>query len=108
MTSTIIEEAQTDSSFWIDLIERMGLPLALIFFGCLLVWRLHPHVIEWFKESTNSMKVLSLAVPQMQDSLRKVADAAEGSQQNLEHMGGKLAHIESQNEQILTLLKSSS
>lgn len=59
---------------WLQLLERLGLPLFLILFGCAIVWKLLPHVVEWFKANTASAKVVAEAVPDMKDSLHKLAN----------------------------------
>lgn len=61
-------------SAWVGYLERLGLPLFLILFGCLIIWKLLPHVIDWFKSATGSHNAVASAVPDIKESLRKLAD----------------------------------
>lgn len=63
----------TDPS-WLQLLERLGLPVFLILFGCMIVWKLLPYMIEWFKTSILSQKAVAQAVPEIEESLKKLAN----------------------------------
>lgn len=63
-----------DDPSWLTLLERLGLPIFLILFGCAIVWKLLPHVIDWFKANATSAKVVAAAVPDMKESLHKMAN----------------------------------
>lgn len=62
---------------WLQLLERLGLPIFLILFGCAIVWKLLPHVVDWFKANATSAKVVAEAVPDMKDSLHKMANEGQ-------------------------------
>lgn len=79
---------------WLQLLERLGLPIFLILFACLVAWKLLPHVIDWFKQQTTSAKVVADAVPDMKASLAKMADGT----------GDKLDSIERRTQEILARL----
>lgn len=70
------QDPVTDPS-WLQLLERLGLPLFLILFGCAIVWKLLPHVIDWFKANASSAKVVAEAVPDMKDSLHRMANEGQ-------------------------------
>ncbi len=72
-----IEEANADPS-WLTLLERLGLPVFLILFGCLVVWKLLPHVINWFVTQTKTAGIMSDSIPDIKESLHKLAN--EGQQ----------------------------
>lgn len=76
---------------WLNLLERLGLPIFLILFGCAIVWKLLPHVFEWFKTSTHSAAVVAEAVPDIRESLHKMANE---NQQKLDAIDARTATIE--------------
>lgn len=69
---------------WLQLLERLGLPIFLILFGCMVAWKLLPHIIEWFKQQTASAKVVADAVPDMKESLAKMADGTQDKLDTIE------------------------
>lgn len=81
---------------WLQLLERLGLPIFLILFACLVVWKLLPYVIEWFKAQTTSAKAVADAVPDMKASLSKMADG----------MQDKFDAIERRTQEILARLST--
>lgn len=62
---------------WLQLLERLGLPLFLILFGCAIVWKLLPHVVDWFNSNAASAKAVTEAMPDMKDSLHKMANEGQ-------------------------------
>lgn len=86
---------------WLQFLERLGLPVFLILFVCMIVWKLLPHVIEWFKTSTNSAKVVAEAVPDMKDSLSKMAN---DGQRKLEAIDARTVVLEQKTTEILQRL----
>lgn len=62
---------------WLQLLERLGLPIFLILFGCAVVWKLLPHVVDWFKTNSESAKAVAEAVPNMKQSLQKIANEGQ-------------------------------
>jgi hypothetical protein len=99
MMPTLAQDSADPS--WLQLAERLGLPIFLILFGCMIVWKLLPHVIDWFKESTASAKVVKEAVPDMKDALTKMAN--EG-QQKLTSIDARTVLLEQKANEILLRL----
>ena len=74
---TIQEKTVAVDPSWLQLLERLGLPIFLILFGCAIVWKLLPHVVDWFKANAASAKVVAEAVPDMKQSLHKIANEGQ-------------------------------
>lgn len=79
---------------WLNLLERLGLPVFLILFGCMILWKLLPHMIEWFKTSILSQKAVAAAVPEIKESLEKLANEGQS----------KLHDIDARTKEILERL----
>ena len=86
---------------WVDFIERLGLPIFIVLFLCAIVWKLLPHVIDWFKQSTESAKVVGDSIPDMKDSLHKIAN---DGQQKLEVIDRRTEGLERDTQAILQRL----
>lgn len=67
-----------------DVLERLGLPVFLVLFLCALVWKLWPHLIEWFKKSTEQSEIVSEAIPSIKDSLQKMAQQGQETMNRIE------------------------
>jgi hypothetical protein len=89
---------------WLQLLERLGLPIFLILFGCAVVWKLLPYVLEWFKQGTASARIVAEAVPDMKDSLHKLAHAAMAGETRLQHIEQRTVVLERHTEEILRRL----
>jgi hypothetical protein len=85
--------AATPEPGWLTLLERLGLPIFLILFGCMIIWKLLPYVIEWFKTQTASAAAVKEAVPGIKSSLEKMAEGTSGNQDKLEAIDRKTNEI---------------
>ncbi len=74
MAFSLLSQDTPKTSDWADVLERLGVPVFLILFGCLIVWKLLPHVINWFTSATKSHGIVADAVPEIRDSLKKLAN----------------------------------
>ena len=90
---------------WLQMIERLGLPLALIVFGCAVVWKLMPHVIEWFKAGTATARSVAEAMPTVKDSLNRLANSAQVGEVHLAAIDKRTQEIESKADQILSKIE---
>lgn len=86
------------------MLERLGLPVFLVGFICAVVWKLLPYVIEWFKQGTLSAQIVAEAVPDMKDSLHRMANATILGEQKLAAIDARTAEIEKNTERILSKL----
>lgn len=89
---------------WLQLMERLGLPIFLILFGCAVVWKLLPYVIEWFKQGTISARIVAEAIPDMKDSLQKMATSAVAGEHRLQNIEQRTMTLERHTEEILRRL----
>lgn len=89
---------------WLQLLERLGLPIFLILFGCAIVWKLLPYIIEWFKQGTISARIVAEAVPDMKESLQKMASIGSTNQAKLDKIDERTAAIEHKADQIIRML----
>jgi hypothetical protein len=58
----------------LSLVERLGVPIFLVLFICAIIWKLLPHVVAWFQASIKSQDVIIEAVPDMRESLHRLAN----------------------------------
>jgi hypothetical protein len=89
---------------WLQLLERLGLPIFLILFGCAVVWKLLPYVLEWFKQGTVSARIVAEAVPDIKDSLHRMAGSAAMGEQRLNQIEQRTVVLERHTEEILRRL----
>jgi len=91
-----IEQQATEVSdpSWLQLLERLGLPIFLILFGCAIIWKLLPYVIEWFKQGTVSARTVAEAMPDVKVSLQRMADGLTNSHEKLEKLDDKLEKLD--------------
>lgn len=89
---------------WLQLLERLGLPIFLILFGCAIVWKLLPYVLEWFKQGTVSARIVAEAIPDMKDSLHKMAQATVVGEHRLQSIEQRTGVLEKHTEEILRRL----
>lgn len=68
--------AQVGEHSWISIVNNVGVPITILVFGGLVVWRLLPHVVKWLVASTEQSHMVSEAVPGIQKSLESVAKDA--------------------------------
>jgi hypothetical protein len=94
---------------WPQLLERFGLPVFLIVFGCLIVWKLLPHVIEWLKTASAAQSVVVNSVPDIKEALQKIANEGQAKLEAIytrtEVMEKKLDRLETQQDQMLERLR---
>lgn len=89
---------------WLDLLERIGLPVFLVVFMCAVVWKLLPYIIEWFKQGTMSAQIVAEAIPDMKESLHRMANATVIGEQKLQSIDARTVEIEKNTERILSEL----
>lgn len=82
---------------WTEVIERFGVSVLLILFGCLIIWKLLPHVIRWIKTSTAQSEAVSESVPRLERSLEDIADCSR----SLKEAAGAAERTEKKTESIL-------
>ena len=102
----MIEQQATEhvDPSWLQLLERLGLPIFLILFGCAIIWKLLPYVIEWFKQGTISARIVAEAVPDMKDSLQKMAGMGSTSQAKLDRIDERTVAIEQKADQLIRMI----
>ena len=89
---------------WLQLLERLGVPIFLILFGCAVVWKLLPYVLEWFKQGTVSARIVAEAVPDIKESLHRMAGNAATGEQRLTSIEQRTVTLERHTEEILRRL----
>lgn len=89
---------------WLDLLERIGLPVFIIVFMCAVVWKLLPYVVEWFKQGTASAQIVAEAIPDMKESLHRMANSTVLGEQKLQAIDARTVEIEKNTERILSKL----
>lgn len=103
MAFSLLSQESPKTSDWADVLERLGVPVFLILFGCLIVWKLLPHVIAWFTSATKSHGVVAEAIPEIRDSLKKLAN--DGNEK-LETIDRRTQVIETRTESIESRLSN--
>lgn len=92
---------ETTAITWQGLLERHGISVFLVLFMCAVIWKLLPHMIEWFKTTTHQAEVVSEAVPDIRISLKAMAQNNEAKLNCIEARTGRL---EEKTERILEKL----
>lgn len=80
------------------------MPIFLILFGCAIVWKLLPYVLEWFKQGTVSARIVAEVIPDMKDSLHKMAQATVVGEHRLQSIEQRTGILEKHTEEILRRL----
>jgi len=104
MNENVPAELSSMDPAWLQLMERLGLPIFLILFGCAVVWKLLPYVLEWFKQGTISARTVAEAVPDIKDSLHRMASSAVAGEQKLQSIEQRTLTLEKHTEEILRRL----
>ena len=104
MPQDVNAEVSAIDPAWLQLMERLGLPIFLILFGCAVVWKLLPYVLEWFKQGTVSARAVADAVPDIKDSLQRMASSAVAGEQKLQSIEQRTVTLEKHTEEILRRL----
>ena len=89
---------------WLNIMERIGLPIFIVLFICAVVWKLLPYIIEWFKQGTASAQIVAEAIPDMKESLHRMANATVIGEQKLQAIDARTVEIEKNTERILSKL----
>lgn len=100
---------------WVEVVDRFGIAAFLIIFGVLVIWKLLPHVITWFKASTRQATTVNSAVPRIERNLevianeaqqmKVVANTASRTEQNTDRLLDKTVRLESTTKEILDTVR---
>ncbi len=69
--------AQGELPLWTQVIDTFGVPVFIVLFGALIIWKLLPHVVDWVKTSTRQAEIVGQAVPRIERNLETIADGSK-------------------------------
>lgn len=72
-----LQSPSTPETDWMRAINQWGVPLALIVFGCALVWRSWPRLLDWFSGQIALTSTASERLPKIAESLEGLPEALE-------------------------------